>query len=250
MLESTRLRSIKSSALQEASADTFAIRKYPGKPVLAASRHSADAFAGHDAGDSCKSKQYWIELSQNNIQCGPNISGTSYRCNGNALYNCETTEDKPSENQGAGMKPIRTYILVADGARSHLLLSEGRGKPLTEVKGSEHKIVLKPDHELSAERPGRVHESANVSRHAIERADLHQREKERFAQSLAADLDLRLANGEYDRLVVAAAPETLGVIRSSLSAKVKSTILAEVAKDLTKLPNPEIKAHLGNDLPI
>ena len=148
------------------------------------------------------------------------------------------------------MKSIRTYILIADGARAHLLLAEGRGKALTEVPGSDIRIDLKPDHELSAERPGRVHESANVSRHAIERDDLHRREKERFAQSLAEGLDKRLANREYDRLVIAAAPETLGVIRSALSDKVRAVIMAEVAKDLTKVPNPQIRPHLGEDLPI
>lgn len=148
------------------------------------------------------------------------------------------------------MKQIRTYILVADGARARLLLSEGRGKPLTEVPGSDIRIDLKPDQELSSERPGRVHELANVSRHAIERDDLHRREKERFAQSLAEGLDKRLANREYDRLVIAAAPETLGVIRSALSEKVRAVVLAEVAKDLTKIPNPQIRVHLGEDLPI
>ncbi len=148
------------------------------------------------------------------------------------------------------MKPIRTYILIADGARSQLLLSEGRGKPLIEVPGSEQQHDIKPDREIGTDRPGRVHESANTARHAIEREDLHRREKERFAQSLAADLDRRLSNDEFDRLVIAAAPETLGVIRSSLSAKVSKVILSEVAKDLTKLTNPQIKAHLSNDLPI
>jgi protein required for attachment to host cells len=148
------------------------------------------------------------------------------------------------------MKPIRTYILVADGARAHLLLSEGRGKPLTEVPGSDVRQELKPDNELSAERPGRVHESANVSRHAIERDDLHRREKERFAQSLADGLDKRLANREYDRLVIAAAPETLGIIRAALSDKVRAVILAEVSKDLTKIPNTQLRSHLGDEAPI
>jgi protein required for attachment to host cells len=148
------------------------------------------------------------------------------------------------------MKPVRTYILIADGARARLLLSEGRAKPLAEVPDSEQSQDIRPDHELSAERPGRVHESAAVARHAIERDDLHRREKERFAQALAASLDRRLANNEYDRLVIAAAPETLGVIRSALSEKVKAVILGEVAKDLTKLPNPQIRAHLGDELPV
>ncbi len=92
--------------------------------------------------------------------------------------------------------------------------------------------------------------SATVVRHAIEREDLHRREKERFAQSLAASLERRLANNEYDRLVIAAAPETLGDIRLALSEKVKAVILGEVAKDLTKLPNTQIRPHLGDDMPI
>ena len=148
------------------------------------------------------------------------------------------------------MKPIRTYILVADGARAHLFLSEGRGKPLTEVAGSELHQDIPPDHEIGGDRPGRVQESATIARHAIERDDLHRREKERFAANLAADLDRRLAKNEYGRLIIAAAPETLGMIRQALSEKVRSVILAEVAKDLTKLSSPQVKAHLGEDLPI
>ena len=89
-----------------------------------------------------------------------------------------------------------------------------------------------------------------MARHAIERDDLHRREKERFAQALAADLDRRLAAGEYGRVIIAAAPETLGTIRAALSEKVRAVVLGEVAKDLTKLPNPQIRAHLGDQLPI
>lgn len=148
------------------------------------------------------------------------------------------------------MKPIRTYILIADGGRARILLSEGRNKPLTEVTGSDLRHDAKPDQDLSSDRPGRVHELANVSRHAIERDDLHRREKERFAQALAEDLEKRFSNSEYDRLAIAAAPETLGVIRSALSDKVRAVILAEVAKDLTKIPNPQVRLHLGDDLRI
>jgi protein required for attachment to host cells len=107
-----------------------------------------------------------------------------------------------------------------------------------------------PDHEMSADKPGRVQESATVARHAIERADLHRRKKERFALSLAASLERRLASNEYDRLVIAVAPETLGIIRAALSEKVKAAVLAEVPKDLTKLPNPQVRVHLGNHLRI
>ncbi len=56
------------------------------------------------------------------------------------------------------MKPIRTYILIADGGRARILLSEGRNKPLTEVTGSDLRHDAKPDQDLSSDRPGRVHE--------------------------------------------------------------------------------------------
>jgi len=150
----------------------------------------------------------------------------------------------------APMKPIRTYILIADGARARLLLSEGRTSPLVEVPSSDDRQTLKPDHELASDRPGRVHESANVSRHAIERVDLHQQEKGKFAVALAAKLDKRLENREFDRLIVVAAPETLGVIRAALSEKVRSVILGEVPKDLTKVPNGDVRDYIGDEFPI
>ncbi len=148
------------------------------------------------------------------------------------------------------MKQPRTYILIADGSRARLLLAEGRGKPLTEVPGAEYQTTLLPDRELQADRPGRVHESASVVRHAIERDNLHRREKERFARHLADVLDERFANHEFDRLVIAAAPETLGVIRAELSNKLQSVMLGEIAKDLTKVPNQGVREHFGDEFKI
>ena len=39
------------------------------------------------------------------------------------------------------------------------------------------------------------------------------------------------------------------MIRAALSEKVRAVVLGEVAKDLTKLPNPQIRTHLGDELP-
>ncbi|MGA7329962.1 MAG: host attachment protein [Rhodomicrobium sp.] len=64
------------------------------------------------------------------------------------------------------MKHARIYILIADGSRARLLLSEGIGTPLAEVQGAQYHVELKPDHELHGDRPGRVQESANAARHA------------------------------------------------------------------------------------
>jgi protein required for attachment to host cells len=144
------------------------------------------------------------------------------------------------------MKPKRTYILIADGARAHLVLSQGPRKPLTEV--AEYQQELAPDRDLQRDRPGRVHESATTVRHTIERNDMHRREKERFACYLAGILDQRLANNECEHIVIAAAPETLGSIRGALSNKVRSVLSGEVPKNLTKFPSQELRAHLPEEL--
>ncbi len=148
------------------------------------------------------------------------------------------------------MKQPRTYILIADGSRARLLLSEGRGRPLTEVPGAEYQTTLHPDRELQSDRPGRVHESASVVRHAIERDSLHRREKERFARHLADVLEEKFANHEFDRLLIAAAPETLGFIRAELDHKLQEVMLGEIAKDLTKVPNHVVRDHLGDEFRI
>ena len=84
------------------------------------------------------------------------------------------------------MKPIRTYILIADGARARLLFGRpgkapGRGAGFGAVAGYQARSRA----QRGAAGPGRRN-SATVARHAIERDDLHRREKERFAQALAA----------------------------------------------------------------
>jgi protein required for attachment to host cells len=146
------------------------------------------------------------------------------------------------------MKQPRTYILIADGARARLVVSEGRGKALREVEGAEFEHKAPPTHQLGSDRPGRVQESANTARHAVEQTDWHRREEQLFAKRLAEMLARRLANGEFQRLVLVAAPETLGDLRPALSEKVRGTVMAEIAKDLTKIPNPEIRSHLPDDV--
>jgi protein required for attachment to host cells len=49
--------------------------------------------------------------------------------------------------------------------------------------------------------------------------------------------------GRFDRLIIAAAPTALGDIRPSLSDAVKQTIIAELPKDLTNVPKPQLERH-------
>ena len=52
------------------------------------------------------------------------------------------------------MKPTRTWIVIADGSRAHILLNEGSGKGLSIVPGSDFRHASPPKREIYTERPG------------------------------------------------------------------------------------------------
>ena len=73
-------------------------------------------------------------------------------------------------------------------------------------------------------------------------SDPHRLLKTKFANQLADVLAREV--DRYDRLVVVAAPVTLGDLRSALSDKVRAKIVGEVVQDLTKTPNGDLARHL------
>lgn len=66
-----------------------------------------------------------------------------------------------------------------------------------------------------------------------------------FAHEIALWLDHAVRDGDYDRLVMIAAPRMLGDLRKCLSERVQNRVVAEVDKDLTKMPEAELKSELA-----
>jgi len=143
-------------------------------------------------------------------------------------------------------KKLTTWVVLADGARARVLENTGPGTGLVELEEWESAEARKPTRELGTERPGRVHESATESRHAIApHSDWHEMEKANFAGDLARYLKRHGDAGKFDQLVLAAPPRTLGELRKSIDAATAGLLKAEINKDLTNIPVAEIGAHLG-----
>jgi protein required for attachment to host cells len=139
----------------------------------------------------------------------------------------------------------RTWILIADGARAHVVASARPGAGLKIVPGSDIRHDHAPTRAIGSDRPGRSRESVGGSRHALApRIDWHRQQKEEFARAVAKKLDADAARGRFERLVLVAPPGTLGEIRAQLKAATLKRITAEINKDLTHLPIPELAAHL------
>jgi protein required for attachment to host cells len=148
------------------------------------------------------------------------------------------------------MKKIRTWILVADGARARILSNEGAGGRLLPVPGHEFEADHPPTREIGADRPGRVHaNSRDSARHSMNNTvDWHRFAKEDFAREMAKLLNRAAARKAFERLVLVAPAKTLGDLRKALDETARGQVSHEISKDLTPLPLKELTENLGSAL--
>lgn len=149
------------------------------------------------------------------------------------------------------MKPKKTWVLVADAARACVFETSGAGGTLAEVPGLAREHDHRASHELGSDRPGRVVESANASRHAVAaKTDPHRALKRTFAVELAELIEAEAAARNIDRLVIVLPPVMLGDFRAAASVALKSRIAAEIGKDLTKATREDIEKHVAAVVPL
>lgn len=148
------------------------------------------------------------------------------------------------------MKPIRTWILVADGARGRILRSDGWGKGLQQVEHREHEESQEATRELGSDRPGRQREIVDGTPSAMEETDWHRFEKAEFAHEMAQQLNKGANRDAYDRLVLIAPPQTLGDLRKKLEGKAAERVTAEIDKDLTHASLDELKRWVEEVNPV
>jgi protein required for attachment to host cells len=149
------------------------------------------------------------------------------------------------------MKPIRTWVVIADAARARVFETRGKGTGLTAVADMALDAELAPSREIGTDRPGRSFESVGSTRHAMQSpSDLHREQKRQFARRIAEAVEARQATKSFDRLVLVAPPVTMGDLRAALPAKVKAAVAAELVADLTNTPVSELPGHLADHIPL
>jgi protein required for attachment to host cells len=134
------------------------------------------------------------------------------------------------------------WVLVADGEKALTLVNEGDADiiNLRRVSVAEEKHPRTSD--MAGDRVGRVHQSSDARRSGTEETDLHDRAEQAFLRGVAEGLDAAARGGRFTKLVVIAPPRALAVLRAAWTAPVKDALLAELAKDLTAHPIPDIEA--------
>ena len=149
------------------------------------------------------------------------------------------------------IKPIPIWIVIADSARARILMKEGNTERYAAVPGGVFEQDNPPTHEQGTERPGRTHPRiAGASRHTVmqNRADWHDLEKQKFAARIADFLNQAARDRAYQRLVLVAPPDTLGMLRAELDDGASAWLAASVAKDYTHLKDDQVIEKLADHL--
>lgn len=131
-------------------------------------------------------------------------------------------------------------VAVIDGGRGLILVNTGTAlEPRLSVVRS-YEIENPPSREQGRDKPGRFNDPGGEHRSAVEIADLHQKAEDAFVSGIIADLDREAADDAFDRIVIAAPPIALGVVRKTMGAELKKRVVKEIAADYVKMPLPDI----------
>jgi protein required for attachment to host cells len=141
--------------------------------------------------------------------------------------------------------PHNTFVVVADGKKMLFFRNEGDAEfPKLEVERKREQEDLS-DAEMKTSKAGRTFDaSGGAGRSAYEEVDFHQLEEDRFAAETAELLKKRALRNDYESLIIVAPPRTLGELRKHYHKEVQKRLTAEIAKDLTGHPVPEIEKIL------
>jgi protein required for attachment to host cells len=137
-----------------------------------------------------------------------------------------------------------SLVLVADGRKALFLRNEGDGvHPNLVVEHAEERINP-ADHDQKSDGPGSMANMLRSPRSTVDEADFHRLEEDRFAVEIAATLKQRALANEFESLIVAAPPHTLGELRKHYHLEVANRLAGEIPKDLTGHPILEIEKAL------
>jgi len=145
----------------------------------------------------------------------------------------------------------KLWILVADSSRARIFTTESSKAPLVELDGLDHIESRLHEQDLTVDLPGRSYDSIGQGRHDMEPSTgVKEVEANAFAREVAAYLENGVDQQRCNRLVIAAAPAFLGMLRDKISQRIRSIVRYEFDKNFTQLTAQQIRRLLPERLPM
>jgi len=150
--------------------------------------------------------------------------------------------------------PHRALVFVTDGRKMLFLRNHGDENQIDLRTEAHDEREDRKDREIKTDAPGTAAHSAgaagrgigaqgggHMGRPAMEEADFHQQEEDRWIKDAAEKLKQRALRSDYDALAIIAPPKALGVLRKELHKEVERRVVATLNKEMTDRPIPDIE---------
>lgn len=144
---------------------------------------------------------------------------------------------------------MTTWLLVADSVRGRVFQIDSPTGSLTEIITLAHPEGRLHEQALTSDLPGRTFDRAGQGRHVMEdRISAKEQDNIRFAMRIAEHLDAMRMERKFERLIIVAPPEFLGILSAKLSAATEKMVSMRVDKNLAQKSAKEIRTHLPEQL--
>ena len=147
-------------------------------------------------------------------------------------------ETEPRSHQGT--KIIRIWFIVADHKQAYIYRKTAHGLELIAHATAEGKQIKSVDDHIFMPQSLNTHDHKHAQDNEPHHSDIA------FTRRLAEWLDVAEKEKSFDRLVLVAAPQTLGNLRSGLSKHLKERIWRELDKDLTGMSLHELQGRMSD----
>jgi protein required for attachment to host cells len=125
------------------------------------------------------------------------------------------------------------WILVANQAEAQIYSSEQIPKHLLLVDTLVNETGTAHSRDLVSDAPGRAFDRFGSARHAMEpNVGVKQEQRRRFVKEMVERLEKAHSKGDFDQLVLLAAPAVLGVLRKTLPTDLVKSVVKEIPKDV------------------
>jgi protein required for attachment to host cells len=144
---------------------------------------------------------------------------------------------------------MTTWLLVADSVRGRVFQADSPTGPLTEIITLAHPEGRLHEQALTSDLPGRTFDRGGQGRHVMEdRISAKEQGNIRFALRIAEHLELMRVEGKFERLIIVAPPEFLGILSAKLSDATRKLVSMRLDKNLAQKSAKEIRNHLPEQM--
>lgn len=139
-----------------------------------------------------------------------------------------------------------SWVVIADRSRARVFQTDGGADRLQEIEDLLNPEGRMDDADLRHDAKGRYY--GKGERHQAHTAEPNvtkqEHDEEMFSREVSRLLDRGCDMRRYDRLVMIAPPEFLGILRKQLSQRVEQRIIQQLDSGLANWPQQQIRDYL------